>query len=215
MPKPPRTVEEEVARAKSVKPALYSSIERVNASIQNAETFLVSLGLGVTASVDMTAAHDRERDDFTTLAFAKNASEWKFVIVTGNDAYPENAEAVPLLRASKELRLEAAERLPELFSAVIDSAQRQIARAHEAADTIDAFVSRAKEADGGGAASVGAPAAGGTGQVSFEAGGSAAVTSIGASGTGVVTPPRQNISALQNGSRRMVNLSAQPKKDPK
>src|SRR5688572_29652867 len=107
--KPVATLAERMAEARRLATELNASTDGLNAVLERAEDEFASIGLGVNAYLDISTEQDREHDKRTYFGFAKEGSDWIFVIVFAVDGMPELDKSVPLLKASRSLRLEAAQ----------------------------------------------------------------------------------------------------------
>jgi hypothetical protein len=129
-----------LARAREVAPKLGSAADELNAALARAEEALASLRLGVTASVDLEEDGGSGSDWFELLTFGKQGAAWKLLIETGEGGFPETFSTSPLLNASREKRLLAAERLPRLVEELVKEAEEQIAHVRARAEAVDTLV---------------------------------------------------------------------------
>jgi hypothetical protein len=117
-----------LARARGIAPQLGSATDELNAALTRAEKAIASLRLGVTASV--TLSEQREEDAPYTrlecLTFGKDGAHWRLLIERGIEDEPETWTSTPLVNASREVRVLAADRLPELLEKLIANAEEQV-----------------------------------------------------------------------------------------
>lgn len=125
---------EALARARALKPKLEGATDEMNRSIQEVEAALIALQLGVRASVTLVSDTNREFGWtwYRTLVFGKDAKVWRLLIEEGRDDHPEDDVYTPLVNASREVRLQATEHLPELVRELVKTAEAEIARVEEA-----------------------------------------------------------------------------------
>lgn len=111
-----------VARAEELKPKLATETEKLNQVVNASEAFYVGLGLGVPARVNLWAnEHEAEY-----LALAKYGSDWRLVVEYSCDAAPDDESVEPLVNSSRQNRITAIKRLPDLLAALIKAAEDQI-----------------------------------------------------------------------------------------
>lgn len=125
----PWDVHLERARALSIE--LSAATDALNASLRKAEQALAELNLGVTAAVSlypMTPQEAARTDWHQALRFGKDATGWRLILESyPDDGAPEDTIESPLLNASKEVRLQAAARLPALLERLVKTAEEQLA----------------------------------------------------------------------------------------
>jgi hypothetical protein len=120
-----------------LKAELSAATDALNASLRKAEQALTELNLGVTASV---ALWPKQSDWLQFLRFGKDASGWRLILESGPDGGdPEDWSESPLLNASKEVRLQAVERLPALLEELVKTAEEHLVTLRTRAAQADAF----------------------------------------------------------------------------
>lgn len=122
---PPRTVAYEIQ----------TTTDAVNELLEGAEKALIALNLGTEGEIVVNEFPGGRR----TLAFRKTKSGWKLLIEdTGDYGEP----AVELLAAAREARIEAAAKLNELLSLLLEESHGRLKRLREAVDHLEAFHAR-------------------------------------------------------------------------
>jgi hypothetical protein len=130
--KAPGDLAQALARARDLKPRLEAATDDLNRCIEAAEAALVSLQLGVRASILMNEDKD-EPFWGRYLVFGKESKAWRLLIEEGDD-HPEGGWTItPLVNASRELRLRAVELLPTLVQKLVSTAEGEIKRVEAAA----------------------------------------------------------------------------------
>jgi len=90
------------------------------------ERHLTRLGLGTTAWLDISGPED-EQNEGTSIGFTKIGGTWKLAVVSGPYSYGEiTGDIVPLLKASKHLRLRAAKKIEALVVKLVAEAAKQL-----------------------------------------------------------------------------------------
>lgn len=126
-----------MARIPELRARLVTATDQLNASIRTAETVLAGLHLGVYAEV----ALPYDRPGWTqALVFAKEHKEWRLLIETG----PTDGEVdvVPLVNASRELRVTAVDYLPALASALLATAEEEVSRVGRSTEGVQVMIAK-------------------------------------------------------------------------
>lgn len=135
-------------RARRVAPELASATDAVNVALEQVEQALAALHLGVTAAVDLYDGRDPVDGWMRFLRYGKDGSAWRLLLESGPDGGDaEDWSQSPLLNASKEVRLQAVERLPALVDALVDVAEDQVGRFRAAAAKAHALAATIAEAE--------------------------------------------------------------------
>jgi hypothetical protein len=131
---------DQIERAKRAARGIQEATESLNVGLVRAEKALTGLALGVSASVPMGSPDD---DNWIQcLRFAKDGNEWQLLLDSGTDGDPpELWSTAPLLRASREVRLKAAQYLPKLFEALIEEAETQAEKLRARSTRLDELLS--------------------------------------------------------------------------
>ena len=122
-----------LSRARKAADNLGPTTDQLTETIAKIERALTEQRFGVTASVALKseARVDEDGNDFgaelTLLAFRKEGKNWKLMIesgVVGDE--PDAWHSMPLLSASRELRLLAVDHMHELVDGLADRAEEQV-----------------------------------------------------------------------------------------
>lgn len=138
---PPVELHAALDRARDVSARLATATDKLNVSLQQIETELAALNLGVTAAVEMEQFEAAPGLTITKeLRFGKADREWKLLYESGPDTGdPDNWSSTPLLNASRENRLLAVAHLPKLIKALVDVAEKEIKNVSAKADEVEAL----------------------------------------------------------------------------
>lgn len=133
-------------RARRVAPELRAAVDATNLAIERVEEALAALNLGVTASVNLDPKPPSDGDWLQYVRFGKDGSTWRLMLESGvcGDGKEDWSQS-PLLSASKEVRLQAVERLPDLINALVDAAEDQVRRFRAAAEKAQALAAAIAE----------------------------------------------------------------------
>ena len=126
-----------VARVPELRERLTQATELLNARLRACETALAELRLGVYAEVDLPY----DRPGWTqSLVFAKEGQEWRLLVETG----PTDGEVdvVPLVNASRSIRLTATEYLPALTNALLEAALHETEVVTRSAEELQALIAK-------------------------------------------------------------------------
>ena len=129
--KAPGDLAQALARARDLKPRLEAATDELNRSIEAAEAALVSLQLGVRACIVMQRNDEEGWGRYLT--FGKESKVWRLLIEEGIDEPEVPLTITPLVNASREIRLRAAELLPTLVQKLVSTAEDEIKRVEAAA----------------------------------------------------------------------------------
>lgn len=125
-------------------PAILSDVlqlatEQLNPLIERAEKALTGLRLNVAACVTLT--YDTEENWGQYLGFRKDGREWGLFVDSGHDGQdPAEWDHIRLQTASRETRLVALSKLPELKNALVVEANRQCSNAMRVVLDTDTFL---------------------------------------------------------------------------
>jgi hypothetical protein len=109
-------------RAREASSHLEQETEGVNGVITRAESMLANLRMGVAASVKLW---DDGNGHFTYIGFGKVDKVWRLTIETGWEGDDE-IDVSPLANASRQIRLEALDLLPDLVNELIKESEREV-----------------------------------------------------------------------------------------
>ena len=129
-PEPPQPNQAEslaqrlVRASEEVGPRLHKASEHLNGAIFAVQVAFGELRLGVSASVEF-GEQEPEGRFVTYLSYRKHEGNWVFVVEVIDEATSERVSVTPLVKASRERRLEAVRRLPDLADQLIESATQQ------------------------------------------------------------------------------------------
>jgi hypothetical protein len=145
LPVPPETLADRIKAARLGAAALNDATDRLNGVFVEAEKALVGLKLGVQAYVEMV--DDEGHEDITpTLAFRKHEGNWTLVV---DVPFPDGSDrwsTCHLLKASRELRLQAADLLPQLVEQLIEKTASKVDEVNERVKAVEGLVSELKRA---------------------------------------------------------------------
>ena len=134
-----------LARARDVSERMNTAIGELNKAIISAENAIAALNLGVTAAVDLTGPHDEFEQ---CLRFGKENGHWCLTVESAPlNPEPEDWDSNPLLNTSRETRIKAVEKLPDLVDKLVARAESEIIEVETAATQVEAFVQRVREGD--------------------------------------------------------------------
>ncbi|WP_120545713.1 hypothetical protein [Corallococcus terminator] len=130
MPKAQDDLVQALARARDLKPRLEAAADELNRSIEAVESTLSNMQLGVRASITMESLDEDgwSRD----LTFGKESRTWRLLIEDGFSDPEMPHSTTPLLNCSREIRLNAAELLPDLVRKMVATAEEEIRRVETA-----------------------------------------------------------------------------------
>jgi prefoldin subunit 5 len=128
----PPALAEGLARVRSLADEMNSATDELNNSFREIESIIANLNLGVTASVQI------DGDEFSTwvacLSFAKEQQAWRLLYESGEDE--ESWKAVPLVNASRAVRLMAVDHLEELVQELIKTAANEVEKVRAKTQTV-------------------------------------------------------------------------------
>lgn len=143
MTKKTQGLAEAMAQAKALQPKLAAVTDTLNCKISEFERALAGLKLGVVARVLLWT--DAAELGGEALQFSKWGDSWRLVVVSWGPGDSEDERFDLLQNASRELRLRAAERLPELVDALVKAAAAEITRVSESTQSIDELINAMKQ----------------------------------------------------------------------
>lgn len=129
-------------RARALRPKLSEATDRLNQAIVEAEKAIAALQLGVRASVVLHHTPpnaDQPLGWYEYLTFGKEGRIWRLLIETGDDVNPEY-DVIPLVNASRELRLQAIEKLHDLVEEMIAKAESTVQEVEQKTAEVKQFV---------------------------------------------------------------------------
>jgi len=113
-------------RARVAGAKLGAVTDKLNRSLEEIETELANLNLGVTAKVRMEVVQFEHYDVIRNIRFGKFNQEWRLLYESGPEDDEENWSSGPLLNASREIRLLAIDHLPALIEELVRTAETEI-----------------------------------------------------------------------------------------
>lgn len=120
------------------------------AALSLAEATLRAVGIKLYARVRLKSEDAQNGyEHLTLLVYDNPRGEWGLFIETGIDGESETWESRPLLNASRDLRVMAAERLLELWDDLLERVERERIRTVRAAAKALEFVAKIKAAKAG------------------------------------------------------------------
>jgi len=134
---------------------LVPATDKLTETIAQIERSLSEQRLGSRASVLLSSQDILDDDEnyrgteITNLAFRKVGKVWRLMIDSGPDDAPEHWSSIPLINASRELRVLAVDRLPELVEELVADAEKRIAEVEAKQATADALLATLKRRAGG------------------------------------------------------------------
>lgn len=131
-----------LAKAKALQPRLSSATDALNKKIATFETSLTRLGLGVLARVNLYA---EENGDMTWLYFMKWGDSWRLVVNESNELSGQEGDDQLLQNCTRQYRLHAVTKFPDLVAALVAAAESEIVRVQEAEAQVDEVVTAITE----------------------------------------------------------------------
>lgn len=133
------SLEEALKKAKAVQPRLAAATNELNEKIKEFEKALTGLKLGVIAQVRLFS------DDLgpwgKDLCFQKWGDAWRLVVEDWNSEEPEEHWSYEVLQnTSRETRLRAVEKFPELVVALVAAAEAEIVRVTQSSEQVAGLV---------------------------------------------------------------------------
>lgn len=126
-----KRLSEALARAQKAAGNLKPATDQLTEKLAKIERALTDLRLGVTASIELKS-EDVEDDggrhygtEVTALAFRREGKTWKLMIESGMTE-DEHWHSIPLLNASRELRLLAIDRMHVLVERLAEQTEAQV-----------------------------------------------------------------------------------------
>ena len=123
----PEFVAAQLEQIKELRAELVGATDAYNESLLRAEAAFKALNLGVTAVVELEP-NESDRSGWSQLIrFGKHGHEWRLLLESGPEGGEEEEWSIsPLVNASKEIRLLAANRLPDLLGALMTRAREEV-----------------------------------------------------------------------------------------
>jgi hypothetical protein len=113
-----------LARAKAAAGKINDATDRLTHNLEEVEAALVEIKLGVWGGVIMPGESDPGVDYEARLSFRRFEGKWGLFVERGPaNGDLSNMSVTPLSKASRALRLEAAELLPELVELLVTKAE--------------------------------------------------------------------------------------------
>ena len=134
---------------------LAPATDKLTETIAQSERSLSEQRLGSRGSVLLSSQDILDDDEnyrgteITNLAFRKVGKVWRLMIDSGPNDEPEHWSSIPLINASRELRVLAVDRLPELVEELVADAEKRIAEVEAKQATADALLATLKRRAGG------------------------------------------------------------------
>jgi hypothetical protein len=126
---------------------LHRATDQLNVAFLDAEQALRDLRLGVTASVLLDS--DEEWDWYQTLEFCRSGKDFKLMVVSGRAGDdPGSFEATHITSASRETRLEAIKKLPELHAELLKSFHAEVERVQAGIGEVASFAQSLRKSGG-------------------------------------------------------------------
>ena len=121
--------------------ALAESTDQLNRLFIKAEAKLAALRLGVNAWVEGERVSGPDEEQFGwNLGFIKHGDEWGLYVSRWHEEI-EDSTLVPIVSASRQERLVAAHKLPDLLANLRAAITREATRVEEAKAAIESFIS--------------------------------------------------------------------------
>ena len=128
-------------RSRELSTKLGAVTDALNDSLLRAEKTLAGLKLGVTASVLIAREELNGSTDWCQyLRFGKHSDQWRLLVESGPEDFPEDFSTTILVNASRETRLLAARRLPDLLQAMVQAADAQIEEVVDTTSSVDTLI---------------------------------------------------------------------------
>ncbi len=136
---------EALARGRKAAERLGSATDQLTETIAKIERALEDLHFGVNASIELAEGRYEEDEDdpifepTLRLSFRKTAKRWTLMVATATDPSDDEWTVSPLVNASREVRLLAVEKLPELIDAMVKEAEwrlKEVETAQQRADAV-------------------------------------------------------------------------------
>jgi hypothetical protein len=113
-----------------MKPALTENLDNLNKAIQDVESALLKANLCVATSVPL----DPSKNDSPALGYGKLNNVWRLQVIFGNKAMP-----AALITTSQQMRLQAADRLGDLYAEMIGTHEDRLSRVSGAIHKFETF----------------------------------------------------------------------------
>ncbi len=137
--RPEDIAQSKVSRAIKAKEAVGAALDKLNAEFESAEVALRKLDLNVFAYVRLTSGGDDDGPfEYADLAWRPGSRGWRLVVEEGHNGSPEET-TTDICRASKELRILAAKKLPELLDRMVQQAEEEAGEVRAGIDGIRSF----------------------------------------------------------------------------
>lgn len=118
-------------RARTLAPKLSAATDKLNEAISEAEQAICALQLGVVARVHLDGSESDHPAAYELLTFGKYGNAWRLIVESGLEGEPETESYTPLANESRETRLRAAEKLPDLVEKMVSEAEKELRRVEE------------------------------------------------------------------------------------
>jgi hypothetical protein len=124
------TPREQLARASGLAPQLGKAADELNGRLVELEDAFQMLKLGVVASVPLYPNDDDPSETYQNITFGKDGKAWRLLYQYGDEICDEH-KSVPLVNATREVRIQAAGQLAALLDRLIEVAEEEIARVQD------------------------------------------------------------------------------------
>lgn len=129
-------------RAAQVASSLHAASDELSKRLLHVEALLLSQKLGTSASVTIVSSQETG-ETWVVLYFGKHGGKWGLFTVSGRqdlDEEPESQHYTPIVHASREHRLLAADALPKLIEALEAAVRDQLTAITEATNRVDQLI---------------------------------------------------------------------------
>jgi len=125
-----------LVRARLAADRLGPATDQVTETIAKIERALEEARFGVSGSIGLRSEawemDDETRSSEVQLAFRKEGKRWMLMIDSQNPYDDEHWQSTPLVNASRELRVLAVQKLPDLVDALANAAEARLAEVTDA-----------------------------------------------------------------------------------
>jgi hypothetical protein len=135
--KPTAGLSEALRDARELATTLNAATDELNTALTEAEQALISLELGVHGWVVIAA---QENGRGRSLDFGKLDGAWRLYTETTADAWASSNGAMPLVNASREVRILAASKFPDLVSDLMAKVRTEVERVKESTAAVRSVV---------------------------------------------------------------------------
>lgn len=131
-----------VGRLRTSAARLNSLTDEVAELVREVEDFLnVKCSVGITASVIIEENGDEDGAWWEFLEYDRCGARFRIIVRSGHDYDgPREDSEKPWVECSREMKLKAAEKLPQLLIAIADAVDKKIETAQAAKDSIENLI---------------------------------------------------------------------------